>query len=139
MHIISRFPSYISSISGFYYIDFASHSNFPFLVEMLYTPALSWTDPAGAKMVHYLYGVLLVLAVVMLVRKHFMPKAAPLAALALVGMPIVLWEATTAYIDLATALYTVVAVYLLLDYFDNSDRGRWWDVGSRRGLRRRRR
>jgi len=107
---------------GFYYIDFASHSNFPFLVEMLYTPALSLNDPAGAKMVHCLCGVLLVLAVVMLVRKHFTPKAAPLAALALGGMPIVLWEATTAYIDLAAALYTVLAVYFLLDYFHGSDR-----------------
>lgn len=107
---------------GFYYIDFASHSNFPFLVEMLYTPALSLHSLAGAKMVHYLYGVLLVLAVVMLVRKHFTPRAAPLGALAIAGMPIVLWEATTAYIDLATALYTVLAVHLLLDYLDNSDR-----------------
>lgn len=106
---------------GFYYIDFMSHSNFPMLVEMLYLPALSVDSPAGAKMVHYLYGVLLVLSVVMLVRKHFTPKGVPLAALAVAGIPIVMWEATTAYIDLATTLYTVVAVYLLLDYFDNAE------------------
>lgn len=106
---------------GFYYIDFASHSNFPFLVEMLYTPALSLNDPAGAKMVHYLYGVLLVLAVVMLVRKHFNAKAVPLAAIAIAGIPMVMWEATTAYIDLATAVYTVLAVYLLLEYFDKAE------------------
>ncbi len=106
---------------GFYYIDWSSHSDFPFLVEMLYTPALALNDPAGAKMVHYLYGVLLVLAVVALVREHFGPKAAPLAALGFVSVPLVLWEATTAYIDLATALYTVVAVYLLLDYLDKAE------------------
>lgn len=106
---------------GFYYIDWVSHSNFPFLVEMLYTPALAMDDPAGAKMVHYLYGVLLVLAVVMLTRKHFGAKAAPLAALAIAGMPIVMWEATTAYVDLATALYTVVAIYLLLDNLDKPE------------------
>lgn len=106
---------------GFYYIDFASHSNFPFLVEMLYTPALSLDDPAGAKMVHHLYGVLLVLAVVMLTRKHFSAKAAPLAAIAIAGIPMVMWEATTAYIDLATAVYTVLAVYFLLEYFDKAE------------------
>ncbi len=112
---------------GFRYIDFMSHSNFPMLVEMLYLPALSVGSPAGAKMVHYLYGVLLVLAVVVLVRKHFpsplqRAQGAPvLAALAVAGMPIVMWEATTAYIDLATALYTVVAVYLLLDYLDKPE------------------
>lgn len=105
---------------GFYYIDWSSHSNFPFLVEMLYTPALAQEDPVGAKMVHYLYGVLLVLSVVALVRKHFDSRAAPLAALALVSVPMVLWEATTAYIDLATALYTIISVYLLLDYLDNA-------------------
>lgn len=114
-------PKLFVQHGGFYYIDFASHSNFPMLVEMLYTPALAMHEPAGAKMVHYLYGVLLVLAVVMLVRKHFNAKGAPLAALAIAGMPIVMWEATTAYIDLATALYTVVAVYLLLDYLDKSE------------------
>lgn len=107
---------------GFYYIDYSSHSNFPFLVEMLYLPALSVGDPIGAKLVHYFYGALLVLAVVMLVRKHFSAKAAPLAALIIAGMPIVMWEATTAYVDLATALYTVVAVYLFLEYLDKPAR-----------------
>ena len=135
-------PKLFLQHGGFYYIDFMSHSNFPMLVEMLYTPALSVNEPSGAKMVHYLYGVLLVLAVVMLVRKHLPgvssssalrqaqdaglrqasgSRAAPLAALAIAGMPIVMWEATTAYIDLATALYTAIAVYLLLDYLDKPE------------------
>ncbi len=135
-------PKLFLEHGGFYYIDWMSHSNFPMLVEMLYLPALSVDSPAGAKMVHYLYGVLLVLAVVMLVRKHFpSPQPSPrsdsisagnaraqrgegaarLAALAVAGIPIVMWEATTAYIDLATALYTVVAVYLLLDYLDKPE------------------
>lgn len=114
-------PKLFLQHGGFYRIDWMSHSNFPMLVEMLYTPALAMNEPSGAKMVHYLYGVLLVLAVVMLVRKHFTPKAAPLAALAIAGMPMVMWEATTAYIDLATALYAVIAVYLLLDYLDKPE------------------
>lgn len=104
---------------GYFYIDFASHSNFPFLVEMLYTPALSIGDAVGAKLVHYLYGVLLAFSVALLAKRHFHPKAAPLAALAIASMPLVMWEATTAYIDLATALYTIIAVYLLLEYLDN--------------------
>ncbi|MGI6295821.1 MAG: ArnT family glycosyltransferase [Armatimonadota bacterium] len=103
---------------GFFYIDLASHSNFPFLVEMLYTPALSIGDAVGAKLVHYLYGVLLAFSVALLAKRHFHPKAAPLAALAIASMPLVMWEATTAYIDLATALYTVLGVYLLLEYLD---------------------
>lgn len=107
---------------GFFRIDFASHSNFPFLMEMLYTPWVALGLPAGAKMMHYWTGVLLVLSVAVLVRRHLNPKAAPMAAMAIGGMPVVLWEATTAYIDLAAALYTTVAVHMLLSHLDTSDR-----------------
>ncbi len=107
---------------GFYYIDFVSHSNFPFLLEMLYVPGIMIDQPGAAKLVHYWVGVLLVTAVVVLARRHISRGSAWPSALALAGMPIVLWEATTAYIDLATALYTVVSVCLLLNYFDTSDR-----------------
>ena len=107
---------------GFYYIPFTSHSNFPFLVEMLYLPGLAMNSLAAAKLVHFWMGILMVASVAMLVRKHFNAKAAPLAAIAIAGMPIVLWEATTAYIDLATALYTVVCAYLILRYFDTDNR-----------------
>jgi len=107
---------------GFYYINFVSHSNFPYLMEMLYLPGLALNQPAASKMMHYWTGVLLVMAIVVLVRSHLNAKAAPIAAIAVAGMPIVLWEATTAYVDLATALYTVLAVHLLLTYFDTYDR-----------------
>lgn len=109
---------------GVYYIPFTSHSNFPFLMEMLYVPGLAAHLPAAAKMMNYWSGVLLVAAVVVVVRRHFSLRAAPLAAIALAGMPIVLWEATTAYVDLSTALYTVVAVHFLLNYLDTSEH-RW--------------
>lgn len=107
---------------GIYYIDVMSHSNFPLLLEMLYIPGLALGSPAGAKMMHYWMGVLLIGAVVVVVRRHFDAKAAPLAAIAVASMPMVLWEATTAYVDLATALYTVLGVHLVLSYLDSSDR-----------------
>lgn len=107
---------------GFYYISFSSHSEFPFLMEMLYLPGLALGNPVAAKLMHYWMGILLIASVMLLVKRHFNPKAAPLAALALAGMPIVLYFATTAYVDLATALYTVLCVYLLLNYFDTDDR-----------------
>ncbi|MCE5313436.1 MAG: glycosyltransferase family 39 protein [Armatimonadota bacterium] len=107
---------------GIYRIDFTSHSNFPMLVEMLYIPGLALNDPVAAKLINYWMGVMLVACVMMLVKRHFDPEAAPLSAVAFAGMPLVLWLATTAYIDLATALYTVLAVYLLLCYFDKAER-----------------
>ena len=107
---------------GFRYINFVSHSNFPYLMEMLYLPGLALNQPSASKMMHYWTGALLILAIVVFVRRHLNAKAAPTAAVAVAGMPIVLWEATTAYVDLATALYTVLAIHLLLAYFDTYDR-----------------
>lgn len=107
---------------GFYYVPFTTHSNFPFLMEMLYIPGLALNDPVAAKLMHYWMGVLLVGAVVVLTRRHVTPRAAPMAAIAVAGMPIVMWEATTAYVDLATALYTVLGVHLVLNYLDSRDR-----------------
>ena len=107
---------------GIYYVPFTSHSNFPFLMEMLYIPGLSIHDTVASKLMNYWVGILLAAAVFILAKKHFNAKAAPLAAIAFAGMPIVLWEATTAYIDLATALYTVICVHLMLNYFDTNDR-----------------
>jgi 4-amino-4-deoxy-L-arabinose transferase-like glycosyltransferase len=109
---------------GFRYISFSSHSNFPSLMEMLYVPALYMHQPVAAKMVNYWVGVLLVAAVALLARRHFGAGSAWMAAIALAGMPIVLWEATTAYVDLATALYTVVSVHLLLNYASRKPSGR---------------
>lgn len=103
---------------GIYYINFTTHSNFPFLIEMLYLPGLALNDPVSAKLMNFWTAVLLVGAVYVLARRHLAPKSGPLAALALAGMPIVLWEATTAYVDLATALFTVLAAYMLLGYLD---------------------
>jgi 4-amino-4-deoxy-L-arabinose transferase-like glycosyltransferase len=103
---------------GMYYISFMSHSNFPMLMETLYTLPLKLGHPAAAKMVTYLTAILLIASVVTLAKKHFDEKSAPFAAVALAGMPIVMWLATTAYIDLSTALYMVLAVHLLLNYLD---------------------
>jgi hypothetical protein len=119
---------------GFYYINYASHSNFPFLMEMLYLPGVALDLPAAAKMMHYWTAVLLVAAVAVLARRHLSTRAAPMAAIAIAGMPIVLWEATTAYIDLATALYSVLSVHLLLDYLDSSDRKYLFGCGIAAGF-----
>ncbi len=107
---------------GIYYIDFTSHSNFPFLVEMLYVPGLAVGSVVAAKLMHYWIGVLLVLSVMQLARRHFSAGAAPLAGITVAGMPIVLWEATTAYVDLGTALYAVVCAYFLLECLYKADR-----------------
>lgn len=107
---------------GIHYIDFTSHSNFPFLMEMLYVPGLVLGNPVAAKLTHFWMAVLLIGAVGLLVRMHVNPRGEALAMIAVMGMPILMWEATTAYVDLATALYTVLSVHLLMSYLDSGDR-----------------
>ncbi len=106
---------------GIYKIGIMSHSHFPMLVEMLYLPGLALGIAGAGKMVSFWITVLMVAAVAITASCHFGGKSVPLAALAIAGMPIVLWEATTGYVDTAPALYTVLAVYFLLKYLDAPD------------------
>jgi hypothetical protein len=109
---------------GIYYVPFASHSNFPFTWEMLYTMGLAFGSVSLAKLFHFGAGALLVVAVYSAGRRHFAPRTGALAALMIAGVPIAAWEATTAYVDLATALYSFLVVYSLLNFSATRDR-RW--------------
>lgn len=109
---------------GIYNITIMSHANFPFLMEMLYIPAIGLGVPEAARTLNCHMAILLIAAIALLTKKHFSKNAAPSAALGFAGMPIVLFLATTAYIDLATALFAILSIHLLLNYLDTSDR-RW--------------
>lgn len=104
-----------------FYVPFSSHSNFPFTVEMLYTLGLGLGSIALAKLFHLVFGVLAVTAIYLAARRHFGSKWASLGALIFAGMPIVAWEATVAYLDLALALYTVLPAAAILAYSDTRD------------------
>ena len=103
-----------------FYIPYDHHSNFPFLVQMLYTAMLGLGSDVGAKLIHWLCGVLCVAAVYAFASRHYAPEGRAkrvglLAALIAASQPILLWEATIAYVDLATALYTWLSLYALFN------------------------
>ena len=97
-----------------YYVPYDHHSNFPFLIQMHYLLMLSAGSVAGAKLVHWLCGALLVLSVAAFSRRYFRGSEAVGAAL-VAGSPLVVWESTTAYIDLGSALFTWLAFYALVN------------------------
>jgi hypothetical protein len=115
-------PKLFLAHHGFYYIDFSSHSNFPFAWEMLYTLGLAFRSIALAKLFHFGAGALLLRAVFCLGKRHFSRESGRLAALLIVGIPLIAWESMTAYIDLATALYSFLAVYALMNFSATRDR-----------------
>ncbi len=95
-----------------YYIPWEDHSNFGFTAEMWYLWAMlvRGTD-AGvplAKLFHFACAAGACLAVYAFGARHLSPAVGKVAALTFAATPFVLWEAGTAYVDLATVFYTAL-------------------------------
>ena len=104
-------------------------SLYPLSWEMLYGAAMALGGPVAAKLIHFIC-LPLVAATTMLLTRRIFPRANAWLAVALtVTAPTVLWEATTAYVDLALAWYVSLAVYALVRYDVVRDR-RWLIVGA---------
>ena len=102
------------------FLPFDHHSNFPFIIQMLYLLMQGVGSVAGAKLVHWFCYVLLGFSVYTFAARHIRPLergrvVGTVAGLILASTPIVLWESTVGYVDLATALYTWLALYALIN------------------------
>lgn len=106
LHIVAGTIGYVPTIH---------HSNFPFLVQTLFTVGLLFQGHVLAALLHFALAASCAAATADLARRHFHPQAGPLAALVFWATPIVLWEAGIAYIDVAQALYVSLAVGCTLD------------------------
>lgn len=96
-------------------LPYDHHSYFPQLTEMFFTAGHYAGGYAGAKLMHTWTSVLAVLAAAGFAARRYGASAGPWTALAVVCCPLAFWEAGTAYVDMATALYTTLAVLLLFD------------------------
>jgi len=103
------------------FIGYDSHTHFPFTLQMLYTLGLDLGTAPTAKLFHWSAGWLTALAVgfwtarLEVGGRRTPSWAGPVAAAIFAGMPLVLWELGTSYVDLGTALFQFLAVALLLD------------------------
>ncbi|MBC8104806.1 MAG: glycosyltransferase family 39 protein [Cytophagales bacterium] len=103
-----------------FYIPYDHHSNFPFTLEMLFLLMLGLGSVGAAKLFHWVCGALLVLSIYTFAARHIAPtdfgkRTGLVAALLAAGTPILLWEASIAYIDLSTALFTWLSLYALVN------------------------
>ncbi len=94
-----------------YYLPWDHHSNFPMTFQMIYLWMLGLGSIGAAKLIHWLCGVLLVASVYTFGRRYSGKSVGIVAAALVAASPIVLWEATVAYIDLASALFTFLSFY----------------------------
>jgi Dolichyl-phosphate-mannose-protein mannosyltransferase len=97
-------------------------SFYPMGTEMLFAYGLSLDGAVAAKLVHFGFGALLLLATYRLGASVISRTTGLLACAILVATPIVLWEATTAYVELGTAFFVVMALTWVLRYTQEPSR-----------------
>lgn len=94
------------------------HSNFPFLMEMLYTVGLLYDGYALANMFHLTTAVLTVLGLIAFASRMLGRVSGYVAAVVFATTPLVFWEATVAYIDIGLGLYTTLAAFAAISVVD---------------------
>ena len=96
-------------------------SLYPLTWELLYGDAMALGGVVAAKLLHFACLPLVAAATWQLTRRFFDGVSPWLAAALVVTAPTVLWEATTAYVDLALALYVTLGVYALLVHVQSGE------------------
>lgn len=95
-------------------VSFIHHSNFPFAVDGLNLFALPVGGQAAGKAFQLAFLLFGLLAIFGVVREKFGEKPAWWAAAAFATIPIVQWEAGSAYIDVANGLYAGLGALLAI-------------------------
>ena len=102
---------------------------YPLTWELVFGAGLAVGGPTAAKLLHFCCLPLLALVAWQTTRRFF-PGASPwLAAAITVSTPTVLWEATTAYVDLALALYVGLGLYALFAWREHGQ-VRWFAMAG---------
>lgn len=121
-------PKLYLSAHRIFQINFSSHSHFPFTMEMLYTIGLAFKSTALARAFHWFTGILCAAVVFILAKRH-LNCSGRLTLLVFSGIPLAAWEATVAYIDLGTTLFTLLAACSMLTAAETRER-RWMLVSA---------
>lgn len=116
-------PKLWQSVGQIHYIPYIHHSNFPFLIENL---TLLWRDGCAAKATSFVIAVLGALTLFGLARQRYGEKAAWWSVLAFCTIPIVLWEAGTAYIDVGHGLFSGLSIVFALLWAEKLDKKYLW-------------
>jgi 4-amino-4-deoxy-L-arabinose transferase-like glycosyltransferase len=104
-------------------------SLYPLGWEMIFGAGLVAGGAVAAKLLHFVCLAILAAAVAVAVRRYLPGTSPAVAAALLILMPTVSWEAATAYVDLALAMYAAVACYALARFVDTR-RQEWLIVAA---------
>lgn len=105
------------------------HSNFPLLMEMLYTVGLLYDGYTLANLFHFLMALLTGLGMFGFCQRRFGTVGGWCAVIIFWSTPVVLWEAGVSYIELGLGLYTTLACFAAVEALspvgEEQDRHQW--------------
>ncbi|MGE5041743.1 MAG: ArnT family glycosyltransferase [Candidatus Levyibacteriota bacterium] len=102
--------------------DLLYYSLFPKLTEMLYLVPLSLGSEAGAKFIHFSFGIL-TLVLLYKTSRIFLNKTFSLLVLTVFySNPVVGWESITGYVDLARTFFELFAFYYFVTFLKTGNK-----------------
>jgi len=108
---------------GIEYIPYSFFSNFPFLMEMLYTLGLLVQGPIVVKCLNYVIHLVMLASLYTFARTYFNHRIALVSVLIFYTIPWVGMESFLPYIDIGLAVYTLLALYGLLNWMTRKHTG----------------
>jgi hypothetical protein len=94
-------------------------ANGPFLIEMLFTIGLAFGSEVFARLVHWLYSILLILVLYHFSRKFLSQRSSLVAVCILIGIPTYSQFAHIAYIDISWAYYEFLGFLAFFYWISN--------------------
>jgi hypothetical protein len=109
-------------------------SLYPLTWNLIYGGALALDGAPAAKLLHWTAYLASGVVAASIAERALAVRSRPLAAAVFLTAPTVLWEATTAYVDLAVALHVGIGAGALWLATRDSDRRWMWLAGTHLGL-----
>ena len=113
-----------SSLHGFSYLPYTRESLWPYLMESLFTGALSVGTDILIKLIAWMFGVISAFGVYVIARKYFGRRAGYIACAIFLLTPAIFTQMSFAYVDIPLALYSFVS-FLCAFYFFRDNNPRW--------------
>jgi hypothetical protein len=117
-------PAIFAREHRIYSLPWQSHSNFAFTMEMLYCIGIMAKSVALAKLFSFTLSVVAVWAVFRIGKEVSDPATGLVSAIVFATLPIVVWEAGTAYVDLAATCYGTMGLLAIVLAFKRGN-SRW--------------
>lgn len=115
IYIINHSVDYVAG--GLFY-----YSAMPKLTEMLYISALSFGTETIAKLIHFSFGILSLVALYNLSRKFLSKTSSVLVLVLFYSNLVVGWMSITAYIDLARTFFEIMALWAYLMWVEKKEK-----------------